>query len=328
MKHFFQQQWLIPALAGAVALAFVFPEWGASGGYLRSEITTKLGIILVFFLQGWALPSEVLAKGLVRWRTHLLIQGFIFILYPLLFILGDLVWSQWIGQPLRVGFFFLAVLPTTITSAIVYTSLADGNTGVALFNTTVANFAAVVITPLWMMVLAESDVGQMGDFATVFLKLTRLILLPFLVGQVVHYFFKEVAIRHKILFGHINQGIIVFLVFAAFANSVMAGIWESQGWGMLWFTAMLCFALFFLVNAMALLLIRLDLFTQGEKPAVFFCGTQKTLATGASFANSLFGADPILGIILLPVIVYHPIQLVLGALLIPRLKAPSALKKG
>ncbi len=320
MKGFLQKQWLILALGGAVALAFVFPEWGSSGGYLHSEVTTKLGIILVFFLQGWALPSEVLARGVLRWRTHLLIQVFIFFLYPLLFILGDLVWSQWIGHPLRIGFFFLAVLPTTITSAIVYTSLADGNTGVALFNTTVANFAAVLITPLWMMVLVQSDVGQMGDFATVFLKLTRLILLPFLVGQVVHYYFKETAIRHKILFGHINQGVIIFLVFAAFANSVKAGIWESQGWGMLWLTALLCLALFCLVNALALLFIRLDFFTQEEKPAVFFCSTQKTLATGATFANSLFGADPTLGIILLPVIVYHPIQLVLGGLLIPWFK--------
>ena len=320
MKGFLQKQWLILALGGAVALAFVFPEWGASGGSLRSEVTTKLGIILVFFLQGWALPSEVLARGVLRWRTHLLIQAFIFFLYPLLFILGDLVWSQWIGHPLRIGFFFLAVLPTTITSAIVYTSLADGNTGVALFNTTVANFAAVLITPLWMMVLVQSDVGQMGDFAGVFLKLTRLILLPFLVGQVIHYYFKETAIRHKILFGHINQGVIIFLVFAAFANSVKGGIWESQGWDMLWFTALLCLALFFLVNALALLFIRLDFFTQEEKPAVFFCSTQKTLATGATFANSLFGADPTLGIILLPVIVYHPIQLVLGGLLIPWFK--------
>ena len=320
MKRFLQQQWLVLALFGAVALAFVFPEWGASGGRLRSEVTTILGIILVFFLQGWALPTEVLAKGILRWRTHLLIQVFIFILYPLLFILGDLVWSEWIGQPLRIGFFFLAVLPTTITSAIIYTSLADGNTGVALFNTTVANFAAVLITPLWMMTLAQSEVGHMGDLTAVFLKLTRLILLPFIVGQVVHYYFREAPIRHKNLFGHINQGVIIFLVFAAFANSVKADIWGSQGWGMLWITVLLCLVLFFLVNALALLFIRLGLFTREEKPAVFFCSTQKTLATGASFANSLFGADPSLGIILLPVIVFHPIQLILGALLIPWFK--------
>ena len=320
MKKFLQQQWLILALGGALVLAILFPEWGASGGYLRSEVTTKLGIVLVFFLQGWALPTEVLAKGVLRWRTHLMIQIFIFVLYPLLFILGDLVWSQWIGQPLRIGFFFLAVLPTTITSAIIYTYLSDGNTGVALFNTTVANFAAVLITPLWLMVLLQSDVGQMGDLTAVFIKLSKLILMPFLVGQVAHYFFKEAANRNKNLFGYINQGVIVFIVFAAFANSVEAGIWESQGWGMLWVTVLLCLVLFFVVNALAFLFVQLDLFTLEEKPAVFFCGTQKTLATGASFANSMFGADPSLGIILLPVIVFHPIQLVLGALLIPWFK--------
>ena len=323
MRSFFQKQWLVIGLVGAVIGAFIVPEWGASGGHLRSEVTTKLGIILVFFLQGWALPTEVLAKGVLRWKTHLIVQVFIFILYPVLFILGDLIWSEWIGEPLRIGFFFLAVLPTTITSAIIYTSLADGNTGVALFNTTVANVAGVILTPLWMTVLVQSDASQMGDLATVFLKLTLLILLPFIAGQIVHYYYKETAIRHKTLFGHINQTVIIFIVFAAFANSVTAGIWQSQGWRILGFTIALCLVLFLLVNALALLLVRFDYFRVDEKSAVFFCGTQKTLAAGVSFANSLFGAHPSLGIILLPVIVFHPIQLVLGGLLIPWFKSKS-----
>ena len=301
-------------------MAFLFPEWGASGGYLRSEVTTKLGIILVFFLQGWVLPTEVLAKGVLRWRTHLLIHLFMFFLYPLLFILGDLVWSQWLGEPLRIGFFFLSVLPTTIASAIVYTNLSNGNSGVAIFNTAVSNFAGIFIAPLGMMALIRSEVGQVGDLTAVFLNLSKLIILPFIIGQIFHQFFKEAGNRHKNLFGNINQWIIFFIVFSAIANSVAAGIWESQGWGMLCVTALLCLVLFFVVNALAFLFVRLELFTQDEKPAVFFCSTQKALATGVSLANSMFGADPSLGIILLPVIVFHPIQLILGALIIPWFK--------
>ena len=318
MRAFLKKQWLLLGLLSAVCLAFVFPEWGATGGYLRSELTTKIGIVLIFFFQGWMLPTEVLKRSFLRWKAHLFTQIFIFLVFPLVIISGDLVWGPYLSQPLRVGFYLLAALPTTISSAIEFTSQAKGNTAVSLFNTTVANVIGVVITPLWMTLLVQADMSEMAGLGTVVVKLSKLIILPLLVGQVVHVLFKGSLEKIRPYVGHFSQLVIVFIVFAAFANSVVGGACDGQSLSLIFLTTLICLFLFLVISIVCLLLLHSLKFEQSDRAAVFFCGTQKTLATGIPLGVSLLGADPAFGIILLPLMIYHPIQLLLGAVFIPR----------
>jgi sodium/bile acid cotransporter 7 len=323
MRELIRKQWFVIALVGAVLLAFKIPEWGATGGTLRSEITSEIGIILIFFFQGWMLPTEVLAKSMFHWKAHLFTQVFIFLLFPGIILLGDLGWSSAMPDSLRIGFYFLAVVPTTITSAIIYTSQAGGNTAVSLVNTTVANLAGVLITPIWMTLLVGSGGGEMGELGTVFLKLTKLILLPFFVGQIAHVFWKSAVLIIKVPAGYMNQGIIVFIVFSAFSNSVTGGVWEGQGGPLVFLTFVLCLLIFVVVVVICLWGITVLKFEKEDQSAIFFCSTQKTLAAAIPLAISLFGDDPTIGIMLLPVMIYHPIQLILGALLINRFRRQS-----
>jgi solute carrier family 10 (sodium/bile acid cotransporter), member 7 len=320
MRSFLNKQWLLLGLIVAVILAFFFPDWGEAGGVLRSEITTKIGIVLIFFLQGWVLPTELLTKSMLHWRAHLFTQAFIFLIFPFVFIVGDLVWSPFMSDPLRTGFLFLAVLPTTISSAIVFTSQARGSTSVALFNTTVANVLGVFFSPLWMAVLVHTELNQIENVGTVLLNLSKLILLPLLVGQIAHAFFKGALNKIRPAIGHISQVVIVFIVFAAFSNSVVAGIWGKQAGHLLIMTTVLCILLFIFVTVLCLFLVRFLKFPEDDRIAILFCSTQKTLATGVPLGISLFGSDPSFGIILLPLIIFHPVQLILGAFLISRIK--------
>lgn len=323
MRSFLSKQWLLLGLVIAVILAFFFPHWGEAGGVLKSEVTTKIGIVLIFFLQGWVLPTELLTKSMLHWRAHLFTQVFIFLIFPLVFIVGGLFWSPFMSESLRVGFLFMAVLPTTISSAIVFTSQARGSTSVALFNTTVANVIGVFLSPLWMAVLIHTELNQMGDLGAVLLNLSKLILLPLFLGQVAHVFFKAALNKVRPAIGHFSQVVIVFIVFAAFSDSVVDGIWDDQADELVIITTVLCIVLFVLMTGLCIFLVKLLKFNEGDRIAILFCATQKTLATGVPLGISLFGSDPSFGIILLPLIIFHPVQLILGALLISRIQKPG-----
>lgn len=320
MISLIKKQWFVIGLFAAVLFAFQFPAFGADGGPLRPEITTNLAIILVFFIQGWMLPTEVLARGMLRMRAHLFTQLFIFLLFPITVIMGDLLWGTMMSNPLRYGFFFLGALPTTITSAIVYTSQSDGSVPVSLINTTVANVIGIIITPIWMLLLARAGSGEMGDISEVLIKLTKLILIPLVVGQFCHLLWKRLVEKIKGLVGYFNQTVIIFIVLVVFSNSVRGGAWEDQGQGILLLTLGLCFVLFFVTTGLCALFLFLTKFPRDEQVAVYFCSTQKTLAAGIPLGISLFGNDPAFGLILLPVMLFHPVHLILGAFLIGPLK--------
>jgi solute carrier family 10 (sodium/bile acid cotransporter), member 7 len=320
MTSLLKKNWFVLGIFLAVVLAFQIPEWGAKGGRLHSEITTELGILMVFFFQGWMLPSEILLKSLIRWRIHLYIQLFIFAVFPLLVIGGNFLWGPHVPDALRTGLFFLGVLPTTITSAVIYTSQSGGNTAIALANTTISNLAGVVLAPLWIIFLVSSGGDAMGDLGAVFLKLSKLILLPFFLGQIAHLFWKSVLPRIKKPAQYLNQAVILFIVFAAFSNSMMGGVWNGQGPTILLSTILICLFLFVLVYFLNAWGNRFFQFSMEDRPAIYYCSTQKTLATAVPLGISLFGTDPAFGIILLPVMVYHLIQLFVGAFFFQRFR--------
>ncbi|MCB1122527.1 MAG: bile acid:sodium symporter, partial [Verrucomicrobiae bacterium] len=252
MTPILKKYWFILALFVAVALAFQFPEWGQRGGKLHSETTTEFGIILVFLIQGWLLPTEVLARCVFNWKVHLFIQLFVFLVFPLLALGGDNLWGPVLPQNLRTGFFFLAVLPTTITSAVIYTSQAGGNTATALANTTISNLAGVVITPLWMTLLVSSADTTTGDLGPVFWKLTKLILIPSFFGQIGHLFCKSALPYIRTPGQYLNQSIIIFIVFAAFSNSVAGGVWKGLGADIVVTTSFICLVLYAVGNGLSL----------------------------------------------------------------------------
>ncbi|QXD22943.1 bile acid:sodium symporter [Opitutia bacterium ISCC 51] len=320
MISLIKKQWFVIGLFVAVLFAFQFPEVGANGGPLRPEITTNLAIILVFLIQGWMLPTEVLAKGMLRMRAHVFTQLFIFFLFPMVIVLGDLFWGEFMSTPLRYGFFFLGALPTTVTSAIIYTSQSNGSVPVSLINTTVSNMVGILITPIWMLLLTIAGGGEMGDLSAVLLKLSKLILAPLVIGQICHILWKDLVKHLKGFFGYFNQSVIIFIVLAVFSNSVVGGAWVGQGRSIILMTLGLCVVLFLILTVICGGLLFLTKIPRDEQVAVYFCSTQKTLAAGIPLGISLFGSDPSFGVILLPVMLFHPVQLILGAFLIVPLR--------
>jgi solute carrier family 10 (sodium/bile acid cotransporter), member 7 len=315
LKKWMARNWFLLGLVVVVFLAWLFPDPGASGGILRSQVLSRVGVVLIFFFQGLTLSLTVLRMGLLQWRLHLFVQIFVFLVIPLLAITMVTAGGGWMTEELRLGFIFLAVLPTTIATSVAYTAMTGGNVAGAVFNSTFANMAGIFITPLWigMWLQAGGDTLPLGKL---FLDISLMLLAPLLLGQLVRPVVSHWVDGHKKWFSIASSLIILFIVHAAFCNSWKQNIWSAQGTETALVAAAGAVLLFFTAVGLCLAGTRLLGFDHANRMAAWFCAPQKTLAAGAPLANLIFVGHPGLGLILLPIMFYHPLQLLAGGFLI------------
>lgn len=307
----FKFDWFLKGMLAALALAFVWPGPGAHGGFLHPELLNKVGIALVFFLNGLALSLGALRDGALRWQAHLLIQASTFLVFPLLGWGLIKLTGGWMSADLQTGFFYLCALPSTVSSSVALTVAARGNVPVAVFNATLSSLIGVVLTPLWMAwILGHSG----ADFAVgpVIVDLLLWLVLPLLLGQAVRPLLGEWAGRHKTRIQVVDRLTILMLVYTSFSDSVQQGAWSHYGPLVLVQTIIGAGVLFAAVVALTRLLSSLLGLSPEDRIAAVFCGSKKTLASGVPMAHLIFGANPVLGLILMPIMVYHPLQLAVG----------------
>jgi sodium/bile acid cotransporter 7 len=314
-------QWLrgngfLLALILGVLLAFVLPGPGAQGGVLHPEIANNCGIALILFLQGLSLSIEKSKSGAGNWRLHLLIQAFTFGIFPLVGLLFEgVVPLLWPNQPrsIQEGFLYLCVLPSTVSTSVVLTAVARGNTAGALFNAAFSNILGVFLTPVLVHLLMRST-GESAPFGPLLLKIVLLTLAPFFVGVFLRHYIVRWVEAHKAWVARISNAIIVFIVYSAFCDSVQARVWEQHGWDLtlaVFFLVCLLFAAMSLLVHLTCRALRLN---EEDRIAAYFCSVKKTLAMGVPLAMLIFGKRADLSLILLPTMLYHPLQLFVNGL--------------
>ena len=308
--------WFLFGMAAAVALAWVFPDPGAKGGTLHPELLNKLGVALIFFLHGLTLSFAALAAGTRKWRVHLVVQLCTFLAFPLLGLLLMGVTAGRVDEDLRAGLFFLCALPSTVSSSVALTAAARGDVPTAVFNATLSSLLGVVLTPLWLQ-LALGAAGQSLPLGQVVLDLIRWLVLPLLVGQGFRPLLGNFATRHKARIGVLDRLTILLLVYTSFCDSMKAQVWSS-GLTPLAVSAVASITLLALTMTSVWLISGALGFERGERITALFCGSKKTLASGVPMARVIFGASPGLALILLPIMLYHPLQLVVGGWLAGR----------
>lgn len=309
--------WFLAGLAAAIGLAWLVPGPGSAGGWLHPEWLTKLAVALIFFLHGARLSFAALRAGALNWRLHTVVQLGTFLLFPLLGLGVYALTRPWLGGELRLGLFFLCALPSTISSAIILTGIARGNVAGALFNATLSNLIGVVLTPLWIAGEMRTT-GHAQALAPVVLDLVRWLVLPLLAGQVLRRWIGAWIASHRSLITGVDRGAILLLVYTAFCDSFRHGVWSGGDFGQIVGLATICLILFTVMISILAVATRALGFTREDRIAAMYCGSKKTLAAGVPMAKLIFGASPALGLILLPVMIYHPLQLVICGVLSQR----------
>ncbi|MBX3750959.1 MAG: bile acid:sodium symporter [Opitutaceae bacterium] len=315
MKH--NRDWFTPGMVAAVALAWLWPAGGMDGGVLRGEWLTKVGVALIFFLYGLTLSFAALRAGALHWRLHLVVQGTTFLVFPLLGLALVTLAPAAVSADLRLGFFFLCALPSTISSSVALTAAAGGNVAAAVFNATLSSLIGVVLTPLWMAFYLSSG-GEGGPLLPVIVDLVLWLLLPMAAGQACRPWLGAWAGRQKGRLHVADRLVILLIIYTSFCNSVQSGLWLGRGATLLLVTLGLCALLFMIAMLLTAWVSRLLGFAWPDRITAMFCGSKKTLASGVPMANLIFAGQPVLGIVLLPIMVYHSMQLLASGVLAAR----------
>ncbi|HYR25484.1 MAG TPA: bile acid:sodium symporter, partial [Aquabacterium sp.] len=174
--------WFLIAMVAAVTLASVMPDWGRSEGPLRLGQVTDIGVFLLFFLHGMGLSTDSLKTGASRWKLHLLVQVCTYVAFPVLWVALSVLARPWISHDLLMGFFYLAVLPSTVSSSVALTALARGHVAAAVLNATLSTLLGVFLTPLLVTLVMGGQGGEMNLGHTMG-KVAQMLLLPFVIGH-------------------------------------------------------------------------------------------------------------------------------------------------
>ena len=308
MKRFPLPDWFLAGMIIAMFLAWLIPGPGAAGGGLHPELLTKCGIALIFFLHGAQLSFAALKDGISRWQLHLIIQLTTFLAFPLIGLLLVKLTGSLISTDLALGLFYLCALPSTVSSSVAMTAAAKGNVPVAVFNATISSIIGIVLTPLWMSLLVHQQSGHM-DTTSVMLDLVQWLLMPLILGQALRPLIGAFITNHKKVVSKVDRLTILLLVYTSFCDSFAGHVWSGHGTTTMVVTITATIALFFAVLGGLILLCKKLHIADSYRAAVVFCGTKKSLATGVPMAHLLFTGNASLGLILLPIMIYHPLQL-------------------
>ena len=303
----------IVAILLMVVLASLFPVSGQ--GAVWFGWLTKAAIALLFFLHGARLPREQVVAGLVHWRLHLTVLAFTFVLFPVLG-LGLIQLPAWLlPAPLAAGVLYLCLLPSTVQSSIAFTSQARGNVAAAVVAASASNLIGVILTPLLVGLFLHTTTGGISLKAVQDVAVQ--ILLPFASGQLARPVVAGWVTRNARLVSYTDRGSILLVVYGAFSAAVVGGLWKQVSALELTVLLAICVILLAGVLTATLLAARALKFSKEDEIVVVFCGSKKGLATGVPMASILFPAATV-GFIVLPVMLFHQLQLMACAVIAQR----------
>ncbi|PSU48915.1 bile acid:sodium symporter [Photobacterium frigidiphilum] len=315
--QYIKKEWFLMGMLAAIALAAILPSLGQSGGLLHLDTITGLGIALIFFLHGVGLSPKAIKQGISNWRLHIFVQSATFIVYPLLWLLLGPAFQAVMPSALAFGFCYLFVLPSTISSSVAMTSVAKGNVPAAIFNASLSSLLGVLITPFLIQLFMGME-GVKLDILDTVLSISKLLLLPMVVGQLCRPIALKVLEKRKTIINKIDKWVILLIVYNAFSDSVADGIWHDFEWQTLGVALIAATLVLLLMVHSITWAARRAGFSREDEITAVFCGTKKTLAAGVPMAKVIFGANPMLGMILLPIMFYHQIQILYCAILANR----------
>jgi sodium/bile acid cotransporter 7 len=302
----------------AVVIAIIFPAAGAKGGFFHSELTTQFGIWIIFFFQGLSLPTRELKIGYKPKRLHLFVLTWNYLLFPGLMVLLLLPLRFVLLPELRLGFYLLAILPTTVSSAVVFTTISGGETSNAIFATIFSNLLSILLVPTVVLAYLSAGTELVVPLSPLFVKLFILLALPLIAGQVIRNFLNERSVWVSERTKNLGNWIIVFIVHCAFAQSMKSGCLSQLSATSI--LTVMCITVFVLLVSSRLVWLSSVLIepTREQRITAFFCASQKSLASGLPLITSIMVAAPWLvdgAAVLIPLLCYHPAQLFLAGLI-------------
>ena len=312
------------AIITAIVVAYFMPGPGIAQGPASLETLASYGLSLIFFFYGLKLSLRKLRTELVNWRMHIIVHLSTFLLFPMLGLLvkpffGNDHYIFWLG------IFYLCALPSTVSSSVVMVSIAGGNIPAAIFNASLSTLAGIFITPLWMLPVLEAG-GESLHPGDIMLKLVLQVLLPVILGLLLNQPLGWFAEKYKIQLRYFDQSIIVLIIYTAFCHAFFEKAFAGFELSTLLLMGLGMSALFFLVFILIRKLCGALKFNRRDTITVLFCGSKKSLVHGTVMSKVLFPSSVAVSVILLPLMMYHALQLIFVSIIAQKMANPEKLR--
>jgi sodium/bile acid cotransporter 7 len=308
----FRSIWLrIDRFLAAILLTITFASLMPARGEAAVAVgwLTDAAIALLFFMHGARLSPEVALLGARQWRLHTMVFLSTFGLFPLLGLSAQFLAPTLLPPPLWAGLILLTTLPSTVQASIAFTSVAGGNVPAALCSASASNVLGVFLTPLIAGFLLSRHGVDLSARSVVAIVVQ--LLLPFVAGQLLRPWIGELIMRHARVLKSVDYGSILVIVYSAFSQGVVNGIWHQIQATQLLQLALVDAALLATVIAILTFASRQLGFSRADEITIVFCGSKKSLASGLPIATLLFAGQ--VELVIIPVMVFHQIQLMVCA---------------
>ncbi|XP_075786105.1 sodium/bile acid cotransporter 7 isoform X1 [Pelodiscus sinensis] len=304
-----RKEWFILGIALVIAVAKLEPAWGAKGGPLKPEITiTYIAVSAIFFNSGLSLKTEELTSALMHVKLHLFVQIFTLVFFPtaiwlFLQVLSVTPINEWLLKGLQT----VGCMPPPVSSAVILTKAVGGNEG-------------IVITPLLLLLFLGSSSSV--PFTSIFSQLFMTVVVPLIIGQIVRRRIKDWLERKKPPFGAISSCVLLMIIYTTFCDT-----FSNPNIDLDKFSLIIIVFIIFSVQLSFMLLTflfstrNISGFTPADTVAIIFCSTHKSLTLGIPMLNIVFAGYEHLSLITVPLLIYHPAQILLGSVLVPTIKS-------
>ncbi|XP_044763891.1 sodium/bile acid cotransporter 7-B-like [Coccinella septempunctata] len=326
-EEYIKRNWLLVAIITCIFLAGIYPKFGSKEGPLYTQYSVKYGAIcIIFLISGLTLKTSSIFRTFQQYKLHLFIQTFTFILIPIvtqvfvkfLSLFGT---NSWILR----GLITVSCMPPPVSSAVILTRTAKGNETASIFNSVLGSFLGIVLTPILLLFNLGSTM-VVPLLATV-IQLTTTVLIPLIIGQVVRNFtnFKE----HKFPLNTIGQAALLFVIYTTFCDTFLVSETGLSAIDVLiTVLAVLFLQISFMLISFFLSQYFSNSFTRADIVSITFCSTHKSLTLGIPILRIMFQGYSHLSQISLPLLVYHPTQIILGGMVVSQLKDWILLERG
>jgi sodium/bile acid cotransporter 7 len=313
LSRFYIDGFILSIIAVAV-VASIFPASG--GGQTALDWATKIAIALLFLLYGARLHPREALEGLKHWRLHSVVLASTYLLFPLIGLALRVLAPTVLTDELYTGVLYMCLVPSTVQSSIAFTSIARGNVAGAVVSASFSNLIGVFITPL-LVILLMNTTGEATVDASSIVDIVLQLLLPFVIGQLIRPWVTGWLQRHAAPTKIVDRGSILLVVYSAFSAGMNEHAWSGlSAWRVLALVAVCCAILATVLGVTAFAGRALG-FSLPDRIVILFCGSKKSLATGLPMASVLFAGQPV-GLIVLPLMIFHQIQLIVCAALAQR----------
>ncbi|XP_048189757.1 sodium/bile acid cotransporter 7 isoform X1 [Perognathus longimembris pacificus] len=317
-----RKDWFLVGIVVAIAGAKLRPSVGVHGGPLKPEITVSyIAVATIFFNSGLSLKTEELTSALVHLKLHLFIQIFTLAFFPatiwlFLQILSVTTINEWLLKGLQT----VGCMPPPVSSAVILTKAVGGNEAAAIFNSAFGSFLGIVITPLLLLLFLGSSSSV--PFTSIFSQLFVTVVVPLIIGQIVRRYIKDWLERKKPPFGAVSSSVLLMIIYTTFCDTFSNPNIDLDKFS-------LVLVLFIIVSIQLSFMLLTFVFstrnnsgfTPADTVAIIFCSTHKSLTLGIPMLKIVFAGHEHLSLISVPLLIYHPAQILLGSVLVPTIKS-------